>query len=223
MSYACTAKIASGARCRNFVMNDGDRFCSQHSAMPRVEAISQPDTVLYKFNLNETWRKKMVALGVPVKEPNFQQKEQKHVEHAEQHGREAFRFRKDVADSGVPVFGPKGVQSVSLYEVLQELLEIYEVVDVHIRPRRDGNRFMSVLVVSFSHGEKACSNTKAFQELLDFLSSSCWGYTHVWANPPQEDGRVVNTINSSHREEGKKATNVLRFDEGRWSVDEKVS
>lgn len=216
--YACKAATERGARCRNWAEGENG-FCSFHKGRKDVEIAPRPDTVLYKFNLNESWSKKLLALGVPEKHPDFEAKEHKHIQHAQQYDRDAFRYRKDVADSGVPVFGKDGLRNVSMYEVLKELAAVYEVVDIHIRPRRDGNRWMNVLVVSFSHGEKFISSDNAFQELLSFLSSSCWGYVHVWANPPQEDGRVIHTVNSSHREERKQPDLVLRLADGLWATE----
>ena len=223
--YACKAATKQRARCRYWAEGENG-FCSPHErrreAGEMVETAPRPDTVLYKFNLNKTWTERLTRLGVPIKEQDFVAKEAMHVAHAEKHGRGAYVIRKNVADSGVPVFGEEGLVNVSLYEVLKELVDEYEIVDIHIQPRRDRNRQMNVLVVSFSHGENAVTNTEALQELLDFLSSSCWGYCHVWANPPQDDGKVVHTVNSSHRKENKQPERILRFDEGLWAEEEKA-
>ena len=226
--YACTAATEQNARCRHWAEDgDQDDFCSLHAdqrdAGKPVKKAEMPNTVLYKFNLNKTWRERLLALGVPEKQPNFEAKEAEHVAHAQQYGREAYAIRKNVADSGVPVFGKEGIQSVSLYETLQDLLAEYEVVDIHIRPRRDGTRWISVLVINFSHGGRSISNQPALDETLEFLSSSCWGYCHVWANPPQDDGRVIHTINSSHREEEKQPERILRLANGLWACEKVIS
>lgn len=222
MPYACTAATAGKARCRNLVGEDG-RFCSLHNHDSDVPTAPPPVTVLYKFSINESWRQKFMALGVLLKQPNFAKKEAKHVAHAEAHGRDAFRYRQ-VADSGVPVFGPDGLQMVSLAELVKELAEKFKVVDIHILPKlpKPGQSVnpMSMLVVSFSHEGQTVNNEKAFWLLMDLLNASCWGKVHVWANPPQEDGRVVHTVNSAHREENHDPQRVLRFAEGLWSEEQ---
>jgi|SRR3989344_3716067 len=219
MKYACKAATKGNARCRNLL--DAPGFCATHPEA--TSAVSeQPDVVLYKTNVNRNWSRKLKELGVPLKQSDFEKREQQHVAHAIKHGREPFRFRgKDQpADSGVPVFGKDGLQEVSLYELLQELTTIYNVVDIHLRPTKPGgNQNMEVLVVSFSDGEELNTNTDAFQELMRFLASSCWGYCHVWANPPQDDGRIIHTVNSSHREDGKKPVQAVRFDDGLWATE----
>ena len=220
MSYACTAATERGARCRNIAEPHGAWMCTQHNSLlaEGKDVLKAPlaDTVLFKFNLNNRWRDKLLTLGVPMKARDVEAEEAKHVAHAEAFDREAYRYR-DVADSGVPIFGKEGLQNVSLYEMLQELVTTYEVVDIHIKERRDGAKWMSVLVISFSHGQQAERNTEAFQELLSFLASSCWGYVHVWANPPQEDGRIIHTVNSSHREQDKTPELALHLAGGLWS------
>jgi len=224
MQYACTAATERNARCRRDSLScDKDLFCQQHASMrdagQTVSKATAPDTVLYKFNVNGRWRQMLVDLGVPENNPDFEAKEAKHVAHAKEYGREAYAIRKDVADSGVPVFGVSGLCNVSLYETLQDLLAEYEVVDIHLRPRRDGSKVMHVLVISFSHGGRSISSQPALDETLEFLSSSCWGHCHVWANPPQEDGRLVATVNTSHREENKQPEQVLRLGKGLWAIE----
>jgi hypothetical protein len=192
---------------------EGDR-CGQHKDAERAP---RPDVVLYKFNINDRWRDRFMALGIKEKTRDVQADTAKHEAHAAQFGRDAHRYRQ-VADSGVPVFG-EGLQGVSLFDLLKELPTVYEVVDIHIKPRSDGKPNMSVLVISFSNGKPTSANTEAFDELLRFLASSCWGFCHVWANPPQEDGRVIHTVNSSHREADQKAKQVLHFADGLWAVN----
>jgi len=222
--YACTAATEEGARCRNFVETPGE-FCGFHKtrkeAGGEVSFAPKPDLVLLKFNLNPNWRERFVALGVAEKPLLSPEKEKEHVQQAEKFGRQAYRFRQ-IADSGVPVFGSEGITSgVSLYKLLKEFLETegYQVTDIHLRPRRD--KRMYVLVINLSQqGEETVLSSEAIMELLRFLAVSCWGYCHVWANPPAEDGRVIHTVNSSHREPEKKPSVELRFNNGLWAVVE---
>jgi len=211
--YACTARTERGARCRT-LLKSGVR-CNRHGHQG-AERAPKPHVVLLKFNINQKWKSKFVRLGVKVTDE--QKDRSRHEAHARTFGRNPYRYRQ-VADSGVPVFGPPGLKSVSLDQLIQELVNTYkyETVDIHIKPRKDG---MSVLVLSFSNDQPAVepASPAALEELLRFLSSACWGYVHVWANPPQADGRVIHTVNSAHREESKGAS-LLHFADGLWSVE----
>lgn len=226
--YACTAPTEEGARCRHWATEgDADQFCAQHAGMRNsgrtVEKVLPPDCVEYKFNVNSKWAEELMKLGVELREQDFQAKEQKHFEHAQQYGREAYRFRKDIVDSGVPVFGPDGLVSVSVYELFRELVSAYEIVDIFLRPTKPGgNPRMKVLVVYFSHGEEQ-KNTEAIEKLLEFLASSCWGHCHVWANPPGSTGKVKATVNISHREPEKTPAMILQFANGLFAVEEVAS
>lgn len=222
MKYACTAATQKGARCRGWATN-GSQLCPSCQRKAKVEIVGQPDAVEYKFNLNENWVRRLMALGVDVRDQNFQEKEQKHIEQAQQHGREAFRYRTDIADSGVPVFGSEGLVNVSVYELFRELVVAYEIVDVYIRPTRPGaNERMRKLVVYFAHGDKK-ANIAAIETLLEFLASSCWGFCHVWANPPGFTGKIKDTVNISHREQDKQPERIVRFANGLWAVEEVAS
>lgn len=220
--YACIAKTQKGARCRNWAADDSG-LCAHCKNKEAVQIVGQPDAVEYKFNINKNWANRLMDLGVEFRERDFYAKEGAHKEHAEKHGRQAYRFRKDVVDSGVPVFGTDGLVNVSVYEVFRELVETYEIVDIRIQDtkpgKHGGNTHMKVLVVYFAHGE-AKKNTDAIDELLRFLSSSRWGHCHVWANPPGQTGKVKDTVNISHREQDLQPERALRFANGLWAVQE---
>lgn len=218
--YACTAGTENRARCRNWADANG-LLCPFHQkrrdAGETVTVAPSPDTILVKFNINPNWTEKFKALGIPQKTPDFQKHEQEHVRQAEANGREAYRYRP-IADSGVPVFGKEGLTNVTLFDLLQELLSSsdYNLTNIHLFQRRDKG-VMNVLVITFSkEGENMTFS--AADELMKFLASSCWGHCHVWANPPREDGRVLHTINSSHREVDKDPEGSLSFNTGLWSM-----
>lgn len=215
MKYACSAVTDSGARCRNFVERNGE-MCPIHQGAKQAP---RPGKILVKFNLNQNRSQEFAALGVPRKNLLAPEKEAAHVQGAEAIGRNPYRFRQ-IADSGVPVFGAEGVSDVSLFETLKELFgeERYCITDIHLRPRRDGK--MDVLVVTLGHGKEVSISAMATQELLRFLVASCWGYCHVWANPPGEGGTIVHTVNSSHRQPDKPASRTLQFNGGLWAVVE---
>lgn len=219
--YACVAATQGRTRCRNWAKAGGLCFFHQKrkEAGETVEPAPKPDTVLFKFNINERWRAKLIKLGVPVKERDVEAEDKRHRLHAEAYRRKADRYKRSVPDSGVPVFGKKGLANVSLLEVFQELMDIYEIVDIHIRPKRDKTPWMAVLVVSFSSGEPS-QILEVTQELLRLLTGSSWGHVHIWANPPSlDDGRIIHTINAVHRQEERTAEQILRFAHGLWETE----
>ena len=217
MVYACTGQTQKGARCRGWAQ-DG-KLCTACQKKEGLQIVGEPDAVEYKFNVNQNWVRRLTALGVEIRDRSFAEKEAAHLAHAEKFGREGYRYREDVVDSGVPVFGPDGLTSVSVYELFLELIDRYEIVDIFMRPTKPGgNQNMKVLVIYFSHGEKR-GNTEAIEEVLNFLSSSRWGHCHIWANPPGGNGKVKCTVNISHREPDLKPEQVVRFSGGLWSVE----
>jgi hypothetical protein len=102
---------------------------------------------------------------------------------------------------------------------LEELQEKgYSPQGVHIRTRTQ--KKFDVLVIPFIQGTEKNSiflPEKAFELLREFLKISCWGFIHVWANPP-EKGKIVHTVNLSHREPQKPLQWILRFNNGLWAV-----
>lgn len=219
--HACEAATQSRARCRHNAVPESI-LCAMHKKAEdegvQISRAPKPDVVLYKFNINPAWKERFLLLG--VKEENYDTvaKEAKHVAHAEAYRREAYAVRKDVADSGVQVFGSEGLKNVVLSPMIRELAAAYSVVGLHIRPRRDQSEKMSVLVVSFAQTGEATTNKMALQLLLEFSDKSSWGFCHVWANPPQlEDGRIIHTVNSGHRQDLVLAGLALHFAGGLWA------
>lgn len=224
--YACTAAVECGGRCRRAAVDgDKDNFCSAHAKMrdagKEVEKVGLPDKVLLKGNINPNWTERFVQLGIRVAKPDFAKREAEHIAHAEAHGRQAYAVRKDIADSGVSVFGPEGVTAgVSVEKLINELsADNMYITDMHIHEKndkRDSRKIMCVLVVTFARsGEKIVANEVA----LNFFRSSKWGHAHVWANPPKDDGTVLHTVNLAHREDAQ-AEHKLCYADGLWAVVE---
>lgn len=221
MKYACVAKTQGRARCRNFVDVPGD-MCPFHQKEKddgaEVETAPRPDTVLVKFNVNPSWNQKFQEAGVPRRIPSEWALEEKHIAQAKQVDREPYRFR-EIADSGVPIFGEGGVTDISILKLFNELQENgYLPQGVHIRVRKE--KKFDVLVIPFVLGasENGTLPKKAAELLKEFLRLSCWGFVHVWANPP-EAGKIVHTINLGHREpEGSPQYNLC-FNHGLWAVE----
>lgn len=220
MQYACVAATEGRARCRNFVGQVG-KLCTSHGKLivegKEIELALFPDTVLVKFNINPSWTQVFEEAGVPRKAPSEVSLEEKHINHAHKAGRDPYRYR-DIADSGVPVFGTQGLSEVSVSGLLIELLEAgYKPQGVHIRTRME-KRF-DVLVVPLVRGaESSTLSEKAVMLLERFLRSPSWGFAHIWANPPDVQGKIIHTVNLGHRKpEGRPELKIL-FSNGLWAV-----
>jgi len=222
LKYACIAATQEGARCRNFVETVGD-ICWLHQKEKdegkEVKLAPPPDTILVKFNINPNWAQRFEETGIPRRFPSEVSLEEKHIAQAQQVNRDPYRFR-ETADSGVPVFGPQGVSEVSIFQLLEELQEKgYQPQGVHIRTR--SQKKFDILVIPFSGGGPKENSTslpeKALELLREFLKLSCWGFVHIWANPP-EKGKIVHTVNLSHREPQQSPQWNLCFNHGLWAL-----
>lgn len=210
--YACIARTARGGRCRNKAgTND---VCAAHSEAH--ERASPPDVVLLKFSIAPQRAIELELAGVERRPADWVQREEQHLAHARTHGREPYRYR-DVADSGVPVFGKEGLILCSVQSAWDEMIDKgYYLVDLHIIQRRD--RKMDILVLSLSkNGAKLPFPSPRAEEMIRSLIGSGWGYVHVWANPPQEDGTVVHTVNCVHRNQTRRVQ--LSFENGLWGIN----
>jgi hypothetical protein len=194
-------------------------MCEFHQRLKRegkeIKVAPSPDLVLVKFNLRPKWAQRFEEAGIPRHFPWETDLEAKHIRQAKEFGREPYRFR-EIADSGVPVFGPEGVSDLSISDLLRELEQAgYKLQDVHIRTRQ---KKFDVLVIPFSReipeGNLTLSE-KASQLLKEFLEV-CWGLGHIWANPPDDQGRIVHTLNLSHRKPEGIPRWRLRFEGGIW-------
>jgi len=224
VQYACVTATQEGARCRNFVENPGEmcEACQKLKAKgEEVKFAPSPDTILVKFNVNPNWAQKFEEAGIPRRFPSEVTLEEKHIAQAQQVNRDPYQLRNDIADSGSQVFGPKGVSEVSIFQLLEELREKgYQPQGVHIRTRRE--KKFDVLVIPFLCGIPDENSTslpeKALERLREFLKLSCWGFVHIWANPP-EKGKIVHTVNLSHREPQKSPQWNLCFNHGLWAIE----
>lgn len=222
MTYACVAETQGHGRCRT-PMQEGnsDCLCAVHAAMKAngkdVPLAPRPARVLVKANINPRWAERIVALDIPVKEVNFQRLEEKHIEHAEEHGRQAYTVRKDIADSGVPVFGKDGgLQNASVAEPLEALVKGYRLADIHIHQKRQEQSVMSTVVLTFEQGLEG-KVVPLPREVVELFTKSSWGYVHIWANPPKDDGTVIHTVNCSHRSDDAARCQLI-FADGLWGV-----
>jgi len=224
--YACIAAAGHGGRCRNLAVQPPKiLFCKNHSSDHSPTA-PNPDRIFLKVRTNERWRDDLQQAGlhfVRRTAEKEQRLEQKHIAHAESVGRAAYAIRQ-TADSGVPVFGKNGIQFVSLRQLHGELTQRagYQRVGGHVLEK--GNFDMLTLVLEYEYGPISNGNSTpipptAQSIIARLLATQRWGFTHVWANPPGPDGRIVHTVNVSHRENDKPAIGDLIFLDGFWMVN----
>lgn len=232
MQYECVAEtLDEKTRCRNFVEvkiitcrgigyfeEEEELMCSQHRTMKRngkkVNIAPRPDIILIKFKLNPNWAERLKGAGIHIVAVQKTVKDALHAGHAREHRRSPYKFR-EVADSGTPVFGAGGLQNVSISGLWLELLmQGYRVIDTHIL---DSQERMKTWVTSLAlqNGEQEPIGFP--NEVYEFLGS-CFGHCHVWANPPNEEEKVVHTLNMSHRQDDTKTEVELRFNKGLWAA-----
>lgn len=180
----------------------------------------KPDVILVKFNVNEKWEGRLKEAGVPLKTPDEAALELKHMFHALGASQNPYAFRQQIADSGIPVFGKEGARDVSINGLFAELRSYgYFPSGVHVRTRED--KKFNALVIPFAKPANGNNNTlvitgETVMGLIKEFIAVSWGFVHVWANPPQEDGRVIHTVNLSHRDVDKIPQKDLHFQKGEW-------
>lgn len=225
MQYACVARTEFGGRCRrmieveNFNFKPGNSLCAQHQSASLLAPA--PEIVLVKFRTNQNWEKELTEAGVSFRNPNFVSRDKEHIDQAHNISRQAFHIREDMPDSGTPVFGPNkaGLQGICPLQGIRPSPEHgYKLTVVFLEPTRE-NHGMYTLVLAL---EKGGRRTDISQELVDKIVefvSPPWGHCHVWANPPRvNDGKIIHTLNFSHRLPGKKPALLLLFNSGLWAV-----
>lgn len=178
-----------------------------------------PDVILVKFNVNEKWEARLKKVGVLLKTPDEAALELKHMFHALEVGQNPFAFRQQIADSGVPIFGKDGEKDVSINGLFAEFRSSgYFPSGVHIR-RREDKKFNALVVpfVKLASGNNTITGETVMDLIEEFIAVS-WGFVHIWDNPPQEDGRVVHTVNLSHRDVDKAPQKSLHFQKKGWII-----
>jgi hypothetical protein len=223
--YACAAETKDGGRCRNPAKSgDQNFFCAKVHAPARdkgrkVAFAPMPHTVLFQISINDKRATELRKAGIREIEPDFEDQEKNHIADAKRLGRDPFGFNKAIAASGVPVFGSNGLNNVSVNELLNDLFyREYRAVDVHFFKRKD-NKVMYVLCMTFTWDEGDQREMDPLPECVDQMMTNPWGYCHVWANPPKENGLVVHVVNLAHRERDKNPEGCLRLADGLWAVD----
>lgn len=222
--YSCVAGIAGEiARCRNLVTVD--THCGVHDeSSPRAP---RPDVVLLKVNVNERWDQRFRAAGIQKLERSPERAAKLAVEHeaqAKRLGRAAYVIRErregqrpdepEAADSGCPVFGRAGLQSVDIRGLISEMkLAGYQLTGPHLLVR-DWKPPVR-LVLQFERSGAAM----AFPwDLFRGLANTCFGQVDVWANPRDRRGEVVHTVNCGRRDDKVNPVYTLRFADGDWEA-----
>ena len=208
---ACKADLGDKGRCRHTAQENG--FCAQHQSGAKV--VDQADVVLVKANVNKHWADRFMTNGVKVVNHNPAKQNTEHAKQAIAIGRNPYGARRErnFADSGTPVFGREGAKNVGTGSIFEELLAAgYHTTDVHMYQKKDGHGYVLVLNFCKKGDEIVVSPT-----VMSFLMS-CWGQVDLWANPPKEDGSVLNTVNCTFRQDDIDPEVDLHFDNGVWAV-----
>lgn len=207
--YACTGVTKNGGRCRN----QSGHCKSQHGRF-----VTLPDAVLVKFRVNLTWSRRLQDAGVRLDIINWAQGDARRAEHARSVRRNPNVYRKNAADAGVPVFGPDGLDgAVSVGALLQDLMDVgFHFTDAHLERRE--NRRTDTLVLALSGEGERLTLTPEAVELIQQLFGSTWKTVHVWANPSNERGRVLDTVNIGYRLPDVKPATMLVLADGAWGT-----
>jgi len=231
--YACTGRTNPyDARCRN-----QQGHCPAHKEGHMVAPA--PEIVLFRFTVNPNQGQRLETAGIRRIAVDRNALEQEHVANAVRVGRQAYRYDSEVrhvADAGVRVFG-EGANKVGLLPAWEEMRAAgYMSVDAQLMANRKGH--MDILTVAASNlcREPRLELSFDARERVNGILNSTWGYVHVWANPrvndtyllqelrveqwadPRNDqGYVVHTINSLHRSD-EQSPNLLHFAEGLWEL-----
>ena len=194
----------------------------------------RPDIVLIKANVNKEWMRRLSEAGVKKFNRSRERAFQLAAEHKKQArslGRSAFAIRKrregssaspEAADSGTPVFGDNGLQSVRVDTILlTELASAgFRLSNIYMLARDWKPPVRLVLEMTAVTGKPALTVSGSLGELLEELLSTCFGQVDVWANPRNHE-EVVHTVNCGKRGDSMEPQ-WLRFAGGDWGVVENV-
>lgn len=223
--YACLAKSErTGGRCGVFLKEPA--FCYPHRRKAEkgnlVPLAPAPDLILLQANINKKWTERFESAEVRLAEVNWERREEKRTEQAERLRINPYRYNPIIKFcTGVPVFGPKGLNDVNIQWLWPEFKNAgYRLQNIHLE-EKENNIHMNVLVCGFSREENKEVNfsVDAVTLLAEFLNVS-FRFLHVFANPPNGDGRIFHSLQVSGREPEKNPFLKLKFNNGLWGTEE---
>ncbi len=225
--YACIASVR-GARCRN-LLKGGRTLCITHEKMSKrgkLAVAPKPERVIVKFRISFELANELQNAGIEYKKIDWKKKEEIHIEQAVKHRRGAYvlRGKEGKADSGVSVFGEKGLSNVSLASIWKELQEQnYKLVNVYLSYPRENSK-MRILWVNFLlFGNNKVSSffikNSTKEQIKKFFCSTCYEHCYVWVNPPDLiSKKVTHTVNLAHILKIPPKI-FLAFKEGFWGIN----
>lgn len=203
--YACTKEVGgTGARCRGNILT-----CPAHSRNPeKRKNAPMPDHLKFKVELTDEWRD--IFKNVEVESRTWSERRMRaarHVEQAEKLGRSTDAFVGQIEKSGEPlpenyhsgspIFGDKG--GLDLVDVTNVETQIraagFKLVKASVLVRSGKGRKPPILVLDFNRAEdvEECE-FKLWDKFREMLSIPAT-YAHAWANPREDSGDVVHTLN----------------------------
>ena len=217
---SCKAGVDGGAaRCRNMAVAGSD-YCSlpAHQAEGR-KASPSPDVVLLWFGLNKANSASFEEFLAAKIHTRRQMREiaKRHVVQAEALGRNPNAVRKGVIDSGSPVFGADGVKghrvwagnTIDTLGAAGYFLSNAKVVKSQ-GPHGENSRLLLELRME-GDGFEGTARDFLGDTFADFADCT-FGQVRVWANPPNERGDIVHTLNFGARQLGLLPDCAIAFD-----------
>jgi len=208
--YACVAQDNGGGRCQELAVPGAEGsavFCEKHAEHHNLAPA--PDIVLLAFDVGASFGSELVEADIPFK----------------------VRDEEGISSKrrpGVPIFGKEGKRGIDggvgrWADLLIELKEAgYILVDLHWFNRQSPGGFQRNqprLICSFAKEGEEFKFSDGAKKLLRSLTEECaWAYVHVWANPPDENGRIIHSVNLIGHQKGCRGKCGLRFIGGFWAV-----
>lgn len=227
--YACEAAVLDGmARCKRTV-----KPCPDHPG--KSPKAPKPEAIWLNMPLYPMLDAVLEQLGVWLNIVDVQTAErirQARREHAKQIGVSVESRRTGPEeDSGCKVFGEGGVPQGSIAGLLSELLRAGFEPVIFYREQKAGkknNRLKVFLtadgfepwegyIATILAGRQPGRGKVLPTELLDHFGSVVYNYVHVFANPCDEFGHVVHSVNPAGFGRGEAEFRVAYHD-GLWAV-----
>jgi hypothetical protein len=125
------------------------------------------------------------------------------------------------ADSGCPVFGKTGLADagVDIRHLVGELFAAgFVLSSAHLLER--GHKPPIRLVMEFSKPQEKPAMVSFPWTLFNQLTTTVFNQVDVWANPKQDNNKVVHTVNCGNRDDQAKPKYTLHYSNGDWGAEE---
>ncbi|MBI2055975.1 MAG: hypothetical protein HYT37_01185 [Candidatus Sungbacteria bacterium] len=233
--FACVRSDRTGGRCQNLAMISAggvdcatERWhdCIGHLKEEDPPMAPMPEWMLFQFILGWKAQEKYLEDSDIFKvERNEQAQLAKRLADAARTGRDPRHLDPERGYNGCPVFMKEGLKEVGSIHLLRLEIEAlgYRLVNQHWYERASGG---ATLVCGFrKNAEPQFPVTQQGKDLFGLLLQDGWLNAHIHANPPDENGQVVHSIEFVGRRErsAKKNHIIPQFAEGVWWAEARES